>query len=201
MKAACCLIILAAGTGRAAGAQVPPDSLGLHAERLQAEGQFAEGAALLTRELERCGRAPEQRACRAWVLDALGYLHQRQIQFDPEQERSLLIRAIDFYRSALLEGSRSAASLSNLAVAYRALGREDDLQALLTSAIARDRARAGPYYIMIAESQERREAWNAARDTYTGRGLPPSAGRLSDQSVPRGRRVGNAVSRRRRARV
>lgn len=166
MKAALwCVAVLGMAAGRGAAAQQPPDSVGRRAEQLQSAGRFADGVALLSAELEKCGPATEQRACRAWGLNALGYLHQRQVQFEPDRESSLLTRAVEHYRGALVEGSGST-SFSNLALAYRDLGREDDVQRLLQTAIAQDAPRAGRYLVMLAESQERQADWAGARTSY-----------------------------------
>ncbi len=117
------------------------------AEQLVARGQWTDGRQLLEREVRGCPAA-EGTACRAALFRALGYLCQRQAGSDPARATELLASAADFYNRALRESPADGATLRNLALVYRSLGRDTDLQRTLSRGLRTDSAHAAFYNLL-----------------------------------------------------
>ena len=152
-------VALLPGTVRA---QQTPDDVVAHAVALQDSGRWTDGRTLLFDQLRQCDAS----SCRLLVTRALGYTYQRQAQREPAERLDLLSRAVSYYNDALKDDPADAASLSNLAVAYRALGRDDELEALLRHAADRDSGGTAFYALMLGDFYQRRASWSRARAAY-----------------------------------
>jgi tetratricopeptide (TPR) repeat protein len=121
------------------------------AQDLQAKGQWGEAQTVLARAAQACGGDAAGRACRLLIGYSQGYLNERQARNAPEQARAWLEAAEQHYQAVLAEAPQHEATLKNLALIDRELGRPGDAERLLQRAAETDRSGTGRAALLLGQ--------------------------------------------------
>ena len=136
------------------------------AQELQAKGQWEEAQILLERAAQNCGPQDTAQACRLLVRYSQGYLSEREAGRTPEKAVALLAAAEERYLAVLAEAPQHEATLKNLALIYRELGRQDDAERLLQRAVEADRSGTGRATMLLAQLYRDAGKFDAALAGY-----------------------------------
>ena len=132
------------------------------AQDLQVKGQWNEAQAVLALAAQACGAEAASRACRLLIGYSQGYLVERQARRTPEQAPALLATAEQRYQAVLAEAPQHEATLKNLALIDRELGRPGDAERLLQRAAETDRSGTGRAALLLGQLYRDARQFDAA---------------------------------------
>ena len=136
------------------------------AQELQDKARWDEAQAQLEQAAQNCGTQAAGQACRLLVRYSQGYLFERQARRTPEKAAGLLGAAEERYNAVLAQAPQHEATLKNLALIYRELGRREDAERLLQRAVETDRSGTGRAALQLGQLYRDAGQFDAALAAY-----------------------------------
>ncbi|HZM70385.1 MAG TPA: tetratricopeptide repeat protein [Candidatus Cryosericum sp.] len=138
----------------------------VEAATLRKEGQWGAARKKLRAALARCPEGLAGLGCRLVNNYGLGYLEQEQGAADVRRRASRYEAAAGFYRRVLAEAPGHGATVDNMVLVCRAIGRTDEAEQVLMKAIDEDTEPAGRFATQLGDLRGQRRDWGAALDAY-----------------------------------